>query len=342
MRLSDIASRLGCDLDGVGDIEILGVAAIDSAKEGELSFLVNRKYISELECTKASALIVGMDFEAARLPLLRHRNPYLAFAKAIELFHPFADAPAFIDATARIAPSARIGESVSIGAYVTIEDNATIGHKVKIGAYSLVGKAATIGDDTHILSGCVIREGVKIGRRCNIQDRVIIGSEGFGYAKKEDGGWYKIRQAGTVVLEDEVEVGAGTTIDRPALGATYIGQGTKIDNLVQIGHGCKVGRNSMICAQVGLAGSTRVGDNVILAGQVGAAGHLTIGDGVVATAQTGIPNSVEPGRIISGYPAIDNKVWLRASAIFHKLPELNKTIRSILKRLDRLENTSNK
>ncbi|HEY6331593.1 MAG TPA: UDP-3-O-(3-hydroxymyristoyl)glucosamine N-acyltransferase [Blastocatellia bacterium] len=342
MRLTEIASRLGCEVEGAGDIEIFGVAAIESAKEGELSFLVNRKYASELESTKASALIVGTDFEGARMPLLRHRNPYFAVAKAIEIFHPLPESQASIDPTARIAPTARVGEGVSIGAYVSIEENATIGHKVRIGPHSVVGTAATIGDDTQIMSGCVIREGVKIGRRCNIQDRVVIGSEGFGYAKQENGSWYKIRQAGTVVLEDDVDVGAGTTIDRPALGATCIGQGTKIDNLVQIGHGCKVGRNSMICAQVGLAGSTRVGDNVILAGQVGAAGHLTIGDGVVATAQTGIPSSVEPGRTISGYPAIDNKIWLRASAVFHKLPELNKTIRSILQRLDILENTFNK
>jgi UDP-3-O-[3-hydroxymyristoyl] glucosamine N-acyltransferase len=342
MRLSEIASRLSCELEGTGDIDIFGVAAIESAKEGELSFLVNRKYTSELETTRASALIVGTDFESARMPLLRHRNPYLAFAKAIEIFHVLPESPASIDPTARISPSARLGEGVSIGPYVLIEDDVAIGHRVKIGAHTVVGTSAIIGDDTQIMSGCVIRERVQIGRRCSIQDRVVIGSEGFGYAKQDDGNWYKIRQAGTVILEDDVDVGTGTTIDRPALGATHIGQGTKIDNLVQIGHGCKIGRNSMICAQVGLAGSTRVGDNVILAGQVGAAGHLTIGDGVVATAQTGIPSSVEAGRTISGYPAIDNKVWLRSSAVFNKLPELSKTVRSILKRLEILENTFRK
>ena len=342
MRLTEVASILGCDLDGDADVDITGVAPIENAKDGELSFLINRKYLPELESTQASALIVGTDFEGARIPLLRHRNPYLAYAKAIELFYALPPEEARIDPTAQIAPTAKIGSDVSLGAYVRIEGHAVIGDRVKIGANSLVGARAEIGSDTRICSGCVIREGVRIGQRCTLQDRVVIGSEGFGYAKQEDGSWYRILQAGTVILEDDVDVGAGTTIDRPALGATFVGQGSKIDNLVQIGHGCKIGRNCMICAQVGLAGSTRVGDNVILAGQVGAAGHLTIGDGVVATAQTGIPNSVEPGHTISGYPAIDNKLWLRSSAVFNKLPELHRTIRSLIKRLEALENAFHK
>jgi UDP-3-O-[3-hydroxymyristoyl] glucosamine N-acyltransferase len=342
MKLSEIAARLGCDLDGTGDVDIIGIAGIESAREGELSFLVDRKYASELESTKASGLIVGTDFSGARLPLLRHQNPKLAFAKAVELFHPPIERLPGIDPTALIDDTALIGEEVSIGPFTRVEGNTVIGNRVRIGSHCLIGRIAIIGDESRIESGCVVREGVAIGKRCTIQDRAVIGSEGFGYAKQDDGSWYRIRQAGTVILEDDVDIGAGTTIDRPAFGATFIGQGTKIDNLVQIGHGCRIGRNSMICAQVGLAGSTRIGDNVVLAGQVGAAGHLTIGNGVVATAQTGIPNSVESGRVVSGYPAIDNRLWLKSSAVFNKLPELSRTLRSVLRRVEALENTFNK
>jgi len=347
MKLSDIAARLGCDLDGcgntrAGEIEISGVAAIETAQQGQLSFLVNRKYASELESTKASCLIVAKDFESARIPLLRHPNPYLAFGKSIELFHSPVSFKPGIDPTAQVDASATVGEDVSIGAFTRVEADAVIASGVRIGSHGMIGQGAMIGEKSKIGTGCVIRERVVIGRGCVIQDKAVIGSDGFGYAKKEDGSWYGILQAGTVILEDNVDIGAGTTIDRPALGATLIGEGTKIDNLVQIGHGCKIGRNSMICAQVGLAGSTRIGDNVVLAGQVGVAGHLTIGDGVIATAQTGIPNSVEAGRTISGYPAIDNRLWLRASAVFNKLPELSRSLRSVIRRVETLEGTLNK
>jgi UDP-3-O-[3-hydroxymyristoyl] glucosamine N-acyltransferase len=342
MKLSEIAARLGCDLEGAGDVDIIGIAGIESAREGELSFFVDRKYASELKSTKASGLIVARDFSGARLPLLRHQNPKLAFAKAVELFHPPIERLPGIDPTALIDDSALIGEEVSIGAFTRVEGNTVIGNRVRIGSHCLIAKMAIIGDESRIESGCVVREGVAIGKRCTIQDRAVIGSEGFGYAKQDDGSWYRIHQAGTVILEDDVDIGAGTTIDRPAFGATFIGRGTKIDNLVQIGHGCRIGRNSMICAQVGLAGSTKIGDNVVLAGQVGAAGHLTIGDGVVATAQTGIPNSVDSGRVVSGYPAIDNRLWLKSSAVFNKLPELSRTLRSVLRRVEALENTFNK
>jgi UDP-3-O-[3-hydroxymyristoyl] glucosamine N-acyltransferase len=342
MKLSEIAARLQCDLEGNPDIEVSAIATLETALNGELSFLANPKYRSEVDTTNASALIVGRQEAITRpIPLLRHANPYMAFAKAVELFCTSPRKSPSIHTTALIASTATIGEAVSIGPYTVIEDNAVVGSRVSIGSHSVVGNAAVIGDDSIIHSGCVIRDGVRIGNRCILQDRVVVGSDGFGYAKQEDGNWYKIKQAGSVVLEDDVEVGAGTTIDRPALGSTWIGQGAKIDNLVQIGHGCRVGRNSMICAQVGLAGSTRLGDNVILAGQVGIAGHLTIGDGVVATAQSGIPSSVEPGMTISGYPAIDNKQWLRSSAIFNKLPEVYRAVRRLTERIGALEKAFN-
>jgi UDP-3-O-[3-hydroxymyristoyl] glucosamine N-acyltransferase len=339
MKLSDIAARLSCDLRGDGSIEISGVAGIENAREGELSFLVNPKYLPQLKHTRASGLIVGMDFPESTIPLLRHPNPYLAFAKAIELFKQPKDLPSGVDPTALVSAEAIVGEEVAIGAYSQIGARALIGNRVRIGSHTIIQDDALIGEDTVLHSGCVIRERVQIGRRCIVQSNAVVGSDGFGYAKQEDGSWYRIIQSGTVIIEDEVEIGAGTMIDRAAVGETRIGKGTKLDNLVHIGHGCQIGRDCLICAQVGLAGSTKLGDNVILAGQVGAAGHLTIGSGVIAVAQSGIPSSIEPGRMISGSPAIDQKTWLKSSALQARLPEMNKQLRELSRRLRDLENT---
>lgn len=339
MKLSDIAARLSCNLDGDGSIEIFGVAGIETAREGDLSFLVNPKYLPHLKHTRASGLIVAMDFPQSPMPLLRHPNPYLAFAKAIELFRQPAKPPSGVHPTALVSADAILGKDVAIGAYSKIGSRASVGNRVQIGSHSIIEDDTIIGEDSILHSGCVIREQVKIGKRCIIQSNAVLGSDGFGYAKQEDGSWYRIIQSGTVVIEDEVEIGAGSMIDRAAVGETRIGKGTKLDNLVHIGHGCQIGKDCLICAQVGLAGSTKLGDNVILAGQVGAAGHLTIGSGVIAIAQTGIPSSVEPGRMISGSPAIDQKTWLKSSALQARLPEMNKQLRDLSRRLRDLENT---
>jgi len=339
MKLGEIAAKLNCDLTGDASIEIRGVAGIENAAEGELSFLVNTKYLPQLKHTRASALIVGSDFGPSQIPLLRHENPYLAFAKAIELFNPPRPQAQAIHPTAIISPNALLAQETSVGAYSRIGDGASIGKGVRIGSHCVIEEYAVIGAQTVLHSGCIIRERVSLGSRCIIQSNAVIGSDGFGYAKQSDGSWYHILQSGTVVIEDEVEIGAGSMIDRAAIGETTIGARTKIDNLVHIGHGCQIGKDCLICAQVGLAGSTRLGDNVILAGQVGAAGHLTIGSGVVAIAQTGIPGSVEPGRVISGSPAMDQKTWLKASAIHNRLPELNKHIKELDRRVRDLENT---
>src|SRR5215510_10720301 len=339
MKLSDIAARLNCDLTGDGSVEIFGVAGIESAGEGELSFLVNPKYLPHLKHTRASGLIVGMDFAPSHIPLLRHKNPYLVFAKAIELFRPPQERQPGIHPTAVLSPDATLGRDVAVGAFSKIGARVSLGYGVELMSHCVVEDDAIIGDKTVLHSGCIIRERVRIGKQCIIQSNSVVGSDGFGYAKQDNGSWYRITQAGTVVVEDEVEIGAGTTIDRAAVGETRIGSRTKIDNLVHIGHGCHIGKDCLICAQVGLAGSTRLGDNVILAGQVGAAGHLTIGSGVIAVAQTGIPSSVEPGKVISGSPAIDQKTWLKSSAIHARLPELNKHIRDLDKRIRDLEIT---
>jgi UDP-3-O-[3-hydroxymyristoyl] glucosamine N-acyltransferase len=339
MKLEEVALKLSCRLEGDGNVEITGVATLEDARAGELSFLTNMKYYGEAKATSASALIVGEDCPSLDLPLLKHKNPYLTFAKAVELFYLSPPPEPYIHPTAWVSDTAVLGKGVSLGAYTYVGEQVLIEDYVTIGPHCVIHKGVTIGEKSLIHSGCAVREYVRVGKRCIIQNNAVLGSDGFGYAKEDDGSWYKIYQSGTVVLEDDVEVGACTTIDRATIGETVIRKGTKIDNQVQVGHGSAIDANSLICAQVGLAGSTKVGKGVILAGQVGSAGHLKIGDGVIATGQTGIPGSVEPGKVISGSPAIENKNWLKSTAIFSRLPELQKTLRDMEKRLTRLENT---
>jgi UDP-3-O-[3-hydroxymyristoyl] glucosamine N-acyltransferase len=337
MKLSEIVDKLGGVIEGDETLDISGIATLENAKEGEISFFVNTKYFNEARATKASAIIVGHDAPSLSKTLIRHANPYLAFAKVIEMFYEVESDPSFIHPTAWVSDSAILGDKVSIGAYTYIDENVIIEDKVAIKARCTIHSGAKVGEDSLIHSGTIIREGVIIGKRCVIQNNAVIGSDGFGYAKQEDGRWYKILQSGTVVIEDDVEIGACTTIDRATLGETRIASGTKIDNLVQIGHGSSVGNHSLLCAQVGLAGTTKVGNYVVLAGQVGAGGHLTIGDGVIATAQTGIANSVAAGEYISGSPSMKHENWLKASASFGRLPLIKKTVREIEQRLAALE-----
>jgi UDP-3-O-[3-hydroxymyristoyl] glucosamine N-acyltransferase len=337
MILREIADKLDCTVDGDDSLTISGISTLEDAKEGEISFFVNPKYSNKTKTTRASAIITGIDTPPLAKTLLRHSNPYLAFAKAIEIFYAREPDEPFIHPTAWIADSAKIGQKVSIGAFTYVGERVVIKDMVDIRARCTIHSGASIGEETLIHSGCVIREGVVIGKRCIVQDNAVIGSDGFGYAKQDDGRWYKILQSGTVVIEDDVEIGACTTIDRATLGETRIAGGTKIDNLVQIGHGSTIGNNVLLCAQVGLAGSTKVGDQVILAGQVGVAGHLTIGDGVTAIAQSGIANSIASGQIVSGSPSISHKDWLKGSATFARLPLIQKSVRAIEQRLAKLE-----
>ena len=332
MKLTDIAARLDCVLKGSGDAEIAAVAGIDEAKPGDLTFVSNPKYAAKARTTQASAVIVAHDFPEIEVATLRSSNPYLTFARAVELFYQPLQAAPGIDATARIAPSARIGEGASIAPYVVVEGDVEIGKNCTLYPFVHISRGVRIGDNFKAYAHVSVREFCRIGQGVILQDGVKIGTDGYGYAKKDDGSYYKIVQSGIVVLEDDVEVGANATIDRATIGETRIRRGAKIDNLVQIGHASDVGENSLLCAQVGLAGSSKIGKNVILTGQVGVAGHLEIGDGVIATAQTGIPSSVEAGKVISGYPAIDNKTWLKSSAVFKRLPELLKRIEALEKK----------
>jgi UDP-3-O-[3-hydroxymyristoyl] glucosamine N-acyltransferase len=337
LKLSELSERLGTRLDGNGDIDIERVAGIEHAGPGDITFVANSKYQSRLATTRASAVIVGEQSPAAPCAMLRTRNPYVAFARAVGLLAPEFESLPGIHPLASIAASAAIGENVSIAAFVSIEDDVTIGRDVVIGPHVSIGRGATIGDGCRLHARASIRQRSVLGRRVIVQDGVVIGGDGFGFAKREDGRYEKIPQHGIVVIEDDVEIGANSTVDRPAVGETRICAGTKIDNLVQVAHGVRVGRDTMLCAQVGIAGSTVIGEDVVLAGQVGVSGHLDIGDRVTATAQTGIPNSVEAGTLISGYPAIPNREWLKASVLFRRLPELKKAVGDLQQRLEELE-----
>jgi len=339
MKLSDIARYIGARLDGE-DIEITGIAPIAEARPGELTFIANPKYAPLIKTTRASAVIVSEDFAPFPIALLRTPNPYFAFAKALELFYRAPQPEPGIHPTAIVHPTAKLGAHVRVGAYTIVAAECEIGDHVTIYPHCMIYPNVRIGAHTIIHSHVTIRENTIIGAHVIIHNGARIGTDGFGYARDPEGRWYKIPQAGRVIIHDWVEIGANTTIDRAAIGETLIASHVKIDNLVQIGHGSKVGENSLLCAQVGLAGSTEIGRNVMLAGQVGVAGHLRIGDNVIATAQTGIPSSVEANRVVSGYPAIENTLWRRASVLFARLPEMYRLLREMRQRLERLEQRS--
>ena len=332
MKLGEIAKRLGCALEGPEDLEITAVAGMEEAGPSDLTFLSNPKYRRKLQTCKAAAVILSPQDPEPGRPALRSANPYLDFARALELFHPPVGPRPGIHPTAVIAPDAKLGRNPSIGPYVVIESGVEIGDDCVIKGHVMIYECVKIGHRFWAHSHAVVRENVQIGNDVTLQNGAIIGGDGFGFARQADGSYYKIVQAGTVVIEDGVEVQANACIDRATIGVTRLRRGAKVDNLVQVGHACDIGQNTLLCGQAGLAGSCKVGNNVVLAGQVGVAGHLMIGDNVIATAQTGIPSDVEPNKIISGYPAMDNSRWLKCSAAFSRLPEIHAAVREFLKR----------
>lgn len=336
MKLQAIADRLDCQLAGDGSIDIQRIAGLDEAGPGDLTFLSNAKYQSRVRSTRASAIIISATAPPLEIATLRTADPYLTFALAIDLFYAPPRPETRIHPTAVIAKSARLGRNPSIGPFCFIDEDAEVGDNAVLHSHVSLYRGVQIGRDFVAHSHVSVREYTQIGHRVRLQNGVVIGADGFGFAKKDDGSYFKITQSGRVILEDDVEVQANATIDRAAIGETRIRRGAKIDNLVQVGHGSSVGENSLLCAQVGLAGSTKVGSNVILTGQVGVAGHCHVGDNVIATAQTGIPSDVESGTMISGYPAIDNKLWLKCSVLFSKLPEINRSVRRLQEKLDKL------
>lgn len=343
MKLRDLADQLHCRLEGDGDpgnIDIQRVAGIEYARPGDVTFVDNPRYAPFLETTRASAVIVASGQPIApgtRFGILRTAEPYLAFARAVALFAPGPSQRAGIDPLSSVAPDAAIGSGASIGPFVTVGAGATVGARTTIYPHASVGAGARIGDNCVVYSHVSIRERVTVGHRVILHDGVVIGSDGFGFAKQADGTHLKIPQTADVVIEDDVEIGANSAIDRPAVGETRIRAGTKIDNLVHIAHGVSVGQRVIFAAQVGVSGSTVIEDDVILAGQVGVAGHLRLGKGVMATAQSGIPASIDAGQYVSGSPAIPHKDWLKASAAYRQLPALRKRVAELEHRIVELE-----
>jgi UDP-3-O-[3-hydroxymyristoyl] glucosamine N-acyltransferase len=328
MKLSHIAAQLNVELRGT-DRDIAGVAGIREAGPGQITFVANPKYAALARTTTAAAVIVSDGFPEIPTATLRSTNPYLTFARVLELFYEPPRYLPGVHATAAVDPSSRIGSHAHIGPYVVIDGDVEIGDNCVLLPHVVIYRGARIGNNFFAHAHAVVREYCRLGDNVILQNGAVVGADGFGFAKDNGGTWHKIVQSGPAVLESDVEVQANACVDRATVGETRIAHGTKIDNLVQVGHACDVGENTLMCAQVGLAGSTVVGKNVILAGQVGVAGHCTIGDGAVATAQSGIPGDVPPGKVVSGFPAIDNKQWLRCTAMYGRLPELIKTLRTL-------------
>ena len=343
MKLLEVAQKLGCRLEGAADVEIHGVAGIEIAQPGQITFLANRRYFPLLKTTRASAVLIderiALD-RAAGLPpiaVLRTANPYLAFAHAIELFYqPPRYAPG-VHSTAIVAETARIGAGAHIGPYCYVDEEAEIGRNAVLHSFVTIYRGAKIGDDFFAHAHAVVRESCRIGNRVILQNGAVIGGDGLGFARQKDGSWYKMQQSGPAVLEDDVEVQANACVDRATVGETRIGRGSKLDDLVLVGHASRVDANTMLCGQVGLAGSTKIGAGCILAGQVGTAGHLSVGDGAVVTAKSGIPGDVPAKSLYSGYPAIENRQWLKNTAALNRLPDLQRRVWELESEIEKLK-----
>ena len=330
MKLGAIAERLGCELHGDADAEISGVRGMEQAGSSELTFLANPKYAHKVKGTKAGAILASQRIEG--IACLVSANPYLDFARALEMFYQPPRAAPGIHPRAEVAESAVIGEGASIAAYAVVGDRAKIGKNAVLHPHVVIYAGAEIGDDFLAHSGVVVREYCRIGNRVILQNNVVVGGDGYGFAKRADGTHYKIVQSGVTVIEDDVEIQALTNIDRATVGETRVKRGAKIDSLVQVGHACVVGEDNIICSQTGLAGSSILEKNVLLAGQVGISGHLTIHDDVVVYAQSGIGGDIPAKAVMSGSPAFDASKWRRAITAFQKLPELVKAVRQLEKK----------
>lgn len=341
MLLSEIAAALGLTLQG-GDTEITGVNTLADASPSELSFLANPKYAPQLATTRAGAVIVSADQAQASMPCLLSPNPYLDFARCVQLFAKPQGRFEGISDLAFVHPEATVDPAAAVGPFVSIGQGAHVGRGVRIFSGTYVGENCFVDEDTTIYPNCSLMAGTRLGKRVILHAGTVLGSDGFGFAQGA-GAMTKFPQIGRVVIEDDVEIGANTTIDRAALGETRVGQGTKIDNLVQLGHNVRVGRNCLIVAQVGIAGSTTLGDGVILAGQVGVAGHIHIGDGCRIGAKSGIGQDIPPKQDMSGIPVMPHGTFLRTSSIMPKLPEMKRRLSKLEKELAALrEEIANK
>lgn len=330
MKLGELATRLGAELRGDSELEVTGVKGIEEAGVSEITFVANPRYAGLARKTQAAAILVEPEFPEISAATLRIKNPYHAFSRALALFYQPPAYPQGVHPTAVIDPTAEIGEGAHIGAYVVINANVRLGPHATLLPHVVLYPGVQVGSHFFAHAHAVVREGCTLGDHVTLENGAVIGADGFGFSKNDAGHWEKIPQSGPVRIGSRVDVQANACVDRATVGATVIGDGTKIDNLVQVGHGSRVGQNTLLCAQVGLAGSSVIGNNAILAGQAGVAGHCSLGDGVILTAQSAVSHDVPAGKMISGSPGFDNRIWLRAVAIFQRLPEM-------LRRLDRLE-----
>ncbi len=342
--LKKIAELVNAEVVGDENINISGVSGIKEAREGEITFLANERYATLMHSTRASAVIVSRDIKQnGRHTLLKTDDPYHAFTRVMEIWANGNGAPVVrpgIHPTAVIGKNVKMGENVSIQAFVVIEDSVEIGNDVVIYPQVYLGRKSRIGDETLIYPRVTVREKISIGKRCIIHSGTVLGSDGFGFAPVK-GTHHKVPQIGTVIVEDDVEIGANVAIDRATIGETHIGQGTKIDNLVQIAHNVTIGKNSIIVAQVGLSGSSTIGNSVTIAGQAGVTGHITVGDNSTVAARAGVTKSVPPASCVSGFPAQPHDREKRLKVSLHRVPETNKKVKELEKRIKALESRLN-
>ena len=334
--LQELADLLGGRVTGDPLIRIRGLGTLETAGEGEITFLANPKYAGKVATTRASAVVLSADANSYGRHGIIVANPYLAFAKLLTLFTQHPRRAAGIMKGVHVGEGVTMGEEISVHPGTVIGDGVKIGHRVTLHPNVTLYEGVILGDDVTLHAGVSVREGCRIGNRVIIHNGTVIGSDGFGYAP-EGSSWYKIPQIGCVVIEDDVEIGANVTVDRAALEVTRIGRGTKIDNLVQIAHNCVIGENCVIVAQAGIAGSARLGNHVTLGGQVAIVGHITVGDNAMISGQSGVMGNVAAGEILSGTPAIPHQARLRSAAIFPHLPEMRKTLNRLGVRVSKVE-----
>jgi len=335
--LKELAAELNGVLLGDGSIEIRDVAGIREALPGDLTFIANSRYDAYLDETRASAVICARDTRQSRVPLILVDNPYLAFQLAVRIFRPDRDRPQpGIHPTAVVASDAQLGEGVSVGPWAVIESGARLGARAVIMAHAYIGPRVDIGEDSCLYPRVTIREECVLGARCILHPGVVVGSDGFGFAL-DQGRYHKVPQVGNVIIGDDVEIGANTTIDRATTHSTRIGDGSKIDNLVQIGHNVVIGKHCIVVAQVGISGSTELADYVTIGGQAGLVGHISVGEGAMVGAQSGVTKSVAAHTVVTGYPAMQHGLWKRLQATLQRLPAMFQRLREVEDRVHKLE-----
>ncbi|RMG58066.1 MAG: UDP-3-O-(3-hydroxymyristoyl)glucosamine N-acyltransferase [Deltaproteobacteria bacterium] len=330
IRVSDLAKELGCSYVGEGSLLIKGAAPIEKAGPGDLTFLSNVKYKKFVQSTRASAIVAPPGIEREGLTVIISDDPYYTFARALWILYPREKLDPFISPLASVSDDASVSDEAVVMDFVRIGEGAVVERGAVLYPGVYIGKGVTVGEDSILYPNVVVYDGCRIGKRVIIHSGAVIGSDGFGFAP-HGGKFFKIPQVGTVVIEDDVEIGAGTTIDRAALGETRIGEGTKIDNLVQVAHNVEIGKHTVIASQTGISGSVKVGDHVMMGGQVGVAGHLTIDSGIMIGAKSGVPSSLsaEKSRVWSGIPAIPHRRWLRLAKVMEEIPDLLKRVREL-------------